>query len=55
VSPSEYRVVFLIRHYWEIQKVVNGHKSAAHTNSLDGGTRRRALAGYALSSASSFQ
>jgi len=22
-------IVFQIRHYWEIQKVVNGHKSAA--------------------------
>jgi len=34
-------IVFRIRHYWEIRKVVNGHKSAAHTDSQDGGTRRR--------------
>jgi len=26
-------IVFQIRHYWEIQKVVNGHKSAIHTDS----------------------
>jgi len=25
-------IVFRIRHYWEIKKVVNGHKSAAHTD-----------------------
>jgi len=25
-------IVFWIRHYWEIQKVVKGHKSAAHTD-----------------------
>ena len=40
-------IVFRIRHYWEIQKVVNGHKS--RTDSPDGGTdvatlERRALA-----------
>jgi len=42
----------MIRHYWEIQEVVNGHKSTAasiHTDSPDGGTDiatlvRRALA-----------
>jgi len=38
-------IVFRIRHYWEIRKVVNGRKSAAHTDSPDGGTGiRRALA-----------
>jgi len=31
-------IVFQIRHYWEIWKVVNGHKSAAHTDSTDGST-----------------
>ena len=31
-------IVFRIRHYSEIRKVVNGHKSAAHTDSPDGGT-----------------
>jgi len=31
-------MVFRIRYYWEMQKVVNGHKSAAHTDSPDGGT-----------------
>ena len=25
-------IVFRIRHYWEIRKVVNGHKSADHTD-----------------------
>jgi len=30
-------IVFRIRHYWKIQKVVNGHKSAVHTDSPDGG------------------
>ena len=31
---------FRIRHYWEIRKVINGHKSAAaiHTDSPDGGS-----------------
>jgi len=29
-------VVFRIRHYWEIWKVVNGHEPAAHTDSPDG-------------------
>jgi len=31
-------IVFWIRHYWEIRKVVNGHKSAARTDSPDSGT-----------------
>ena len=31
-------IVFRIRHYWETQKVVNGHKSAVRTDSPDGGT-----------------
>jgi len=31
-------IVFRIRHCWEIRKVVNGHKSAAHTDSPYGGT-----------------
>jgi len=35
---------FRIPHYWEIQKVANGHKSAAHTDSQDCGTLIRALA-----------
>jgi len=38
-------IVFRICHYWEIRKVVNGDKSAAHTDSPDGGAGiRRALA-----------
>ena len=36
---------FRIRHYWEIGKVVNGHKSAAHTDSPDGGTVKTCLGG----------
>jgi len=36
-------VFFRIRHYWEIRKVVNGHKSAAHTDSPDGGTGKTCL------------
>jgi len=34
-------IVFRIRQYWEIRKVVNGHKSIAHTAHADlpdGGT-----------------
>jgi len=31
-------IVFRMRHHWEIQKVVNGHKSTAHTDLPDGGT-----------------
>jgi len=37
-------IVFRIRH-WEIRKVVNGHKSAAHTDSSDGGTGKTCLGG----------
>jgi len=36
-------IVFRIRHYWEIRKVVNGHKSAAQTDSPDGGTGKTCL------------
>jgi len=38
-------IVFRICHYWEIRKVVNGHKSAARADSLDGGTGTRCLGG----------
>jgi len=38
-------IVFRIHHYWEIQEVVNGHKSAAHTDSPDGGTGKTCLGG----------
>jgi len=38
-------IVFGIRHYWEIRKVVNGHKSAAHTDSPDGGTGKTCIGG----------
>jgi len=38
-------IVFQIRHYWEIQKLVNGHKSAADTDSLNGGTGKTYLDG----------
>ena len=38
-------IVFRIRHYWEIRKVVNRHKSAAHTDSSDDGTSKTCLAG----------
>jgi len=38
-------IVLRIRHYWEIQKVVNGHQSAAHTDSPDGGTGKTCLGG----------
>jgi len=41
-------IVFRIRHYWEIRKVVKGHKSAAHTDSPDGGTSKTCLGGGAL-------
>jgi len=37
--------VFRILHYREIRKVVNGHKSAAHTDSPDGGTDMTCLGG----------
>jgi len=36
-------IVFRILYYWEIWKVVNGHKSAAHTDSSDGGTGKTCL------------
>jgi len=40
----------------EIQKVVNGHKSAAHTDSPDGGTGKTCLGGgIHCPSASSFK
>jgi len=39
------RIVFRIRYYWEIRKVVNGYKSAAHTDSPDGGTSKTCLGG----------
>jgi len=35
--------VFRIRHYQEMWKVVNGHKSVAHTDSPDGGTGKTCL------------
>jgi len=38
-------IVFRIRHYWEIWKVVSGYKSAAHTDSPDGGTGKTCLGG----------
>jgi len=46
-SPSVYKdfFVFRIRHYWEIRKAVNGHKSAAHTDFPDGGTGKTYLGG----------
>ena len=34
---------FRIRHYWEIRKVVNRHKSAAHADSPDGSTGKTCL------------
>jgi len=36
---------FRIRHYWEIGKVVNGYKSASHSDSQDGGTGKTCLGG----------
>jgi len=36
-------IVYRTRHYWEIRKVVNGHKAAAHTDSPDGGTGKTCL------------
>ena len=49
-------IVFRIPHYWEIWKVVNGHKSAAHTDSPDDGTGKTCLGGdrpmYCLSASS---
>jgi len=38
-------IVFRIRQYWETRKVVNGRKSAAHTDSPDGGTGNTCLGG----------
>jgi len=38
-------IVFRIRHYWEIRKVVNRHESTAHTDSPDGGTGKTCLGG----------
>jgi len=38
-------IVFRIRHYWKTWKVVNGHKSAAHIDSPDGGTGKTCLGG----------
>jgi len=38
-------IVFRISHYWEIRKVVTGHKSVAHTDSPDGGTGKTCLGG----------
>jgi len=36
-------IVFRIRHYWEIRKVVNRHKCVARTDSRDGGTGKTCL------------
>jgi len=48
-------IVFRIRHYWEIRKVVDEHKYAAHTDSPDGGTGKACLGGgMNRASASSF-
>ena len=48
-------IVFRIRHYLDIRKVVNGHKSAAHADSQDGGTGKKCLGGdMHFSSASIF-
>jgi len=44
-SPSGYRDCFRIRHYWEIRKVVNGHRSAAHTDLPYGDTGKTYLGG----------
>ena len=38
-------IVFRIRHYWEIPKLVNGYKSAAHTDSPDDGTGKTCRGG----------
>ena len=48
--------VFRIRHYWEIRRVVNGHKSVVHTDSPHGGTGKTCLGGgMHCPSASSFK
>jgi len=39
------RIVFRIRHYWKIREVVNGHKSAAHTDLPDSSTGKTCLGG----------
>jgi len=50
------RIVFRISHYSEIQKVINRHKSAAHTESPDGSTGKTCLGeGMHCPSASSCQ
>jgi len=38
-------IVFRITHYWEIWKVVNGHKSPVRTGSPDSGTGKTCLGG----------
>jgi len=38
-------IVFRTRHYWEIPEAVNGHKSAAHTDSPNGVTGKTFLGG----------
>ena len=38
-------IAFRIRQYWEIRKVVNGHKSAADIDSPAGGTDKTYLGG----------
>ena len=49
------RLAFRIHHYWDIREVVNGHKSAARTDSPDGGTGKTCLGGgMHCPSASSF-
>jgi len=49
-------IAFRIRLYLEKRKVVNGHKSAAHTDSPDGGTDKTCLGGgMHCPSASSFK
>ena len=44
-DDDDINVVFRIRHYWEIRKVVNGHKSAAYTDSPYEGTGKTCLGG----------
>jgi len=38
-------IVFRVCHYWEIRKVVNEYKSAAHADSQHGGTGKTCLDG----------
>ena len=47
-------IVYRIRHYWEIRKVVNRHKSAAHTDSPDGGIGMHIGGGMHCPSASNY-